>query len=185
MQQSSTERLCQIRVSTYLIPFFLILQRILCRQQNNGNMLVRKSSFNFRHITIPFITGIMISLTIISGMAAQRLFQTLFTIGGSPHFKIVRERFYNIITDVPIIFHYQQNTLTTMHRFYYFLLFRPFSSEVFSVDVSMQHMRIRVIRQQTDIKSTSHIQRTFNLISPSCKTTRFFTRARPIPVPEA
>ena len=32
-----------------------------------GIWLVRKSSFNFRHITMPFITGIMISLTIISG----------------------------------------------------------------------------------------------------------------------
>ncbi len=116
--------------------------------------------------------------------AAQCLFQPLFTIGGSPHFKIVRERFYNIITDVPIIFHYQQNTLTTMHRFYLFFFFVLFIGS-FLRRVSMQHMGIRVIRQQTDIKVPPTFKELSTLISPSCKTTRFFTRARPIPVPEA
>ena len=161
MQQSSTERLCQIRVSTHLIPLFLILQRILCRQQNNGNMAGTQVFFQFpaHHNAVHHRHHDITDYNIRN--AAQRLFQTLFTIGGSPHFKIVRERFYNIITDVPIIFHYQQNTLTTMHRFYIFFFFVLFIGS-FLRRVSMQHMRIRVIRQQTDIKSTSHIQRTFN-----------------------
>lgn len=53
-------------------------------------------------------------------------------------------------------------------RFYIFFFFVLFIGS-FLRRVSMQHMGIRVIRQQTDIKSTSHIQRTFNPDLPHAK----------------
>ena len=116
-----------------LIPSSLSCKESFAVSKIMGIWLVRKSSFNFRHITMHRYHRIMISLTIISGNTAPTLVPNLCSpLAAVPHFKIVRERFYNIITDVPIIFPLSAEYATASCTGCIFF-FSSFSSEVFSV----------------------------------------------------
>ena len=112
MQKGSTERFCQIRISPYLITFFLILQRVFSSQQDNGDMtgtyiffqhFTHRNSVHYGHHNITYDN---------IGNTTQCLLHALLPICSCFHFKIIGERFSNIITDVLIIFHYQQYSLS-------------------------------------------------------------------------
>ena len=108
MQQAGAERFGEVGVGTYLVAFLFVAQQSLAVSSIMGMWLVRTSFFSSRHISFPSITGIIMSLTMMSGISFRALSLPSFPFGGSLYFKVVGEGFGYIVADVRIVFHYQQ-----------------------------------------------------------------------------
>ena len=115
MQKGSAERLGQIRVRSHLVSLFLILQRVFGSQQDDGNMagahvffqlLTHRDSVHHGHHDIAHNDV---------GDTTQRLLYSQFAVSGGLHFKIIGEGLDDIVANVLIILHNQQNTLSTGH----------------------------------------------------------------------